>query len=161
MDRLWSPWRSEYIASAGNADASVCVFCKLRDENEHDEQNLVVLRAEHSFIALNRYPYTSGHMLIIPNEHIAEFHEVAKQVTDELMDLAKVAQRVLREVYQADGYNLGMNLGGAAGAGIADHLHLHILPRWSGDTNFMTTVAGARVLPEDLSTTYAKLRRRF
>lgn len=161
MDRLWSPWRSEYIASAGDADASVCVFCKLRDEPENDAANLVLHRASHSFVVLNRYPYISGHLLIVPYEHVGELDATAKAITDELMDLAKRSQTALREVYRPDGFNVGMNLGRSAGAGIAGHIHIHILPRWSGDTNFMTTVGETRVLPEDLATTYQKLRRGF
>jgi ATP adenylyltransferase len=161
LDRLWSPWRSEYIASAGDADPTVCVFCKLRDEPENDAANLVLHRASHNFVVLNRYPYISGHLLIVPYEHVGELDAAAKATTDELMDLAKRSQTALRGVYRPDGFNVGMNLGRSAGAGIADHIHIHILPRWSGDTNFMTTVAEARVLPEDLATTYQKLHDRF
>jgi ATP adenylyltransferase len=161
LDRLWSPWRSEYIASAGDADPSVCVFCKLRDDAENDAANFVLHRAAHNFIVLNRYPYISGHLLIVPYEHVGELDAAAKATTDELMDLTKRSQTALREVYRPDGFNVGMNLGRAAGAGIADHIHIHILPRWAGDTNFMTSVAEARVLPEDLSTTYEKLRGKF
>lgn len=161
MDRLWSPWRSEYIASAGDADPTACVFCKLRDEPENDAANFVVHRASHNFVALNRYPYISGHLLIVPYEHVGELDAAVKATTDELMDLTKRAQTALRELYRPDGFNVGMNLGRAAGAGIADHIHIHILPRWAGDTNFMTSVAEARVLPEDLATTYQKLRPVF
>lgn len=161
MDRLWSPWRSEYIASAGDADPSVCVFCQLRDEAENDAENFVLHRAAHNLVVLNRYPYTSGHLLIVPYEHVGELDTAAKATTDELMDLTKRSQTALREVYRPDGFNVGMNLGRAAGAGIADHIHIHILPRWAGDTNFMSSVAEARVLPEDLFTTYQKLHNRF
>lgn len=161
MDRLWSPWRSEYIASAGDADATVCIFCKLRAEPDNDAANFVLHRASHNFVVLNRYPYISGHLLIVPYEHVGELDAAAKATTDELMDLTKRSQTALREVYRPDGFNVGMNLGRSAGAGISDHIHIHILPRWSGDTNFMTTVAEARVLPEDLATTYEKLRREF
>ena len=161
MDRLWSPWRSEYIASAGDADATVCVFCKLRDEPDNDAANFVVKRASHNFVVLNRYPYISGHLLIVPYEHVPELDMAAKQTTDELMDLTKRSQTALREVYRPDGFNVGMNLGRSAGAGIADHIHIHILPRWSGDTNFMTSIGETRVLPEDLATTFGKLREKF
>jgi len=158
LDRLWSPWRSEYIASAGDADETVCIFCKLRDDPDSDESNFVVYRGSHNFVVLNRYPYISGHLLIVPYEHVGELDKAAKAITDELMDLAKQSQTALRAIYKPDGFNLGMNLGRAAGAGIENHIHLHFLPRWSGDTNFMTSVGEARVLPEDLSTTYGKLR---
>jgi ATP adenylyltransferase len=158
LDRLWSPWRSEYIASAGDTDEAVCIFCKLRDDPDNDESNFVVYRGSHNFVVLNRYPYISGHLLIVPYEHVGELDAAAKTTTDELIDLTKKCQTVLREVYQPDGFNVGMNLGRVAGAGIANHIHIHILPRWAGDTNFMTSVGETRVLSEDLSTTYGKLR---
>jgi ATP adenylyltransferase len=110
---------------------------------------------------LNLYPYITGHLMVVPYLHTSEFDSVAKPVSDEMMDLAKRAQAALRNVYSPSGFNMGMNLGSAAGAGIADHLHIHMLPRWSGDTNFMTTVGESRVIPEALEETYAKLRDRF
>ena len=162
MDRLWSPWRNKYVADNSAASAgSVCVFCEIQSDATKDEENFVVHRAQHNFIVLNIHPYTTGHLLIVPYEHIGQLDATRKQTTDELMDLAKRSQTVLQDVYQPRGFNLGMNLGAAAGAGIQDHLHLHIMPRWIGDTNFMTTVAETRVLPEDLSTTYKKLRDKF
>jgi len=130
-------------------------------EPEHDETNFVLHRGERAFVVLNLYPYISGHLMIVPYLHTSEFDSVPKEITDELMDLAKRAQTALREVYSPRGFNLGMNLGAAAGAGIVDHMHIHLLPRWGGDTNFMTTVAETRVLPESLETTYSKLRSRF
>ncbi len=160
LDRLWSPWRSDYIASAGG-DSTACVFCGLRDEPDHDEANFVLHRATNNFVVLNRYPYISGHLMIVPYEHLRELDAAEKATTDELMDLTKRSQTALREVYRPDGFNVGMNLGRAAGAGIADHIHIHILPRWAGDTNFMTTVGETRVLPEALATTYQKLRGKF
>lgn len=163
MDRLWSPWRSEYIASSGAAESESrsCVFCKLHADVNNDEANLVVYRASRSFIVLNRYPYISGHLLVVPNEHIGDLDAAAKETTDELMDMAKRSQTAIREAYQPEGFNIGMNLGHSAGAGIVDHIHMHILPRWTGDTNFMTTVNETRVLSEDLATTYQKLRAKF
>jgi len=161
LDRLWSPWRSEYIASAGDADASVCVFCKLRDQPANDEANFVLHRSSYNFVVLNRYPYVSGHLLIVPYEHVGDLDGAAKTTTDELMDLTKKGQTVIREVYQPDGFNVGMNLGRAAGAGIAGHIHIHILPRWAGDTNFMSTVGNTRVIPEALAVTYQKLVGKF
>jgi ATP adenylyltransferase len=128
---------------------------------EHDENNFVLHRATHGFVVLNLYPYITGHLLVVPYLHTGEFDSVPKEITDELMDLAKRSQTVLREVYAPLGFNVGMNLGAAAGAGIVDHMHIHILPRWSGDTNFMTTVAESRVIPEDLKTTYGKLLGKF
>ena len=137
------------------------MFCLIAEHPEDDETNFVLHRAQHAFVVLNLYPYISGHLMVVPYLHTGEFDSVAKEITDELMDLAKRAQTALREVYSPAGFNLGMNLGAAAGAGIADHLHIHLLPRWSGDTNFMTTVGESRVLPEDLPTTYSKLRSKF
>lgn len=162
MDRLWSPWRSEYIASgAADAEPGVCVFCKIQQHAENDESNFVVYRGQHAFIVLNRFPYTSGHLLIVPHEHIGELDSAPRTVTDEMMELTKRSQAALRDVYHPEGFNAGMNLGRAAGAGIADHIHIHILPRWIGDTNFMTATGNTRVLPEDLGTTYQKLRPKF
>ena len=162
LQRLWSPWRSEYIDSGGSDSKDIaCVFCYLRDRPDEDTQNYVLHRASSCFIVLNLYPYISGHLMIVPYDHVGELDAVSKDITDEMMDLTKRAQTALRKVYRPDGYNVGMNLGKAAGAGIADHIHIHLLPRWSGDTNFMTTVADTRVLPEDLATTYQKLRDKF
>ena len=161
MDRLWSPWRAKYIASGVDSQAETCVFCRIGEDVTNDEANYVVYRGEHNFVALNLYPYITGHLLVVPYQHIGDLQATSKHITDELMDLAKLAQKAIREVYSPHGFNLGMNLGGAAGAGIVDHIHLHILPRWGGDTNFMTTVAEARVLPESLETTYTKLRDRL
>ncbi|MFL6207646.1 MAG: HIT family protein [Pyrinomonadaceae bacterium] len=165
MDRLWTPWRYQYIKGAGadepTESAPACIFCALRDDEANDERNLVVHRARHNYIVLNRYPYTNGHILIIPYEHTSELDAVSKAATDELMDLAKQAQGILRAAYRPEGFNLGMNLGRAAGAGVADHIHLHVLPRWIGDANFMSNIGETRVLPEDLATTYEKLRGQF
>lgn len=163
MDRLWSPWRYEYITSGGNEkpEASDCIFCAISQNPATDEHNLVLHRAEHNYVVLNRYPYISGHLLIVPYAHLGEFDSAPKELTDEMMELTKCCQTALREVYRPEGYNIGMNLGRPAGAGIANHIHMHIMPRWAGDTNFMTTVAEARVIPEDLGITYQKLRQKL
>jgi ATP adenylyltransferase len=165
VDRLWTPWRYQYIKGTGTPDpqasAPACIFCTLRDDAEHDARNYVVHRGRANFIVLNLYPYTNGHLLVIPYEHAADLDAVAKETTDEMMDLAKQAQSILRAAYRPHGFNLGMNLGQAAGAGVAEHLHLHVLPRWSGDANFMTVAGETRVLPEDLATTYERLRGQF
>lgn len=163
MERLWSPWRHEYVAAPG-ADLSQggsCIFCEAQKNPAGDEQNLVLHRAAHNFVILNLYPYISGHMMIVPYAHLGELDLAPKETTDEMMDLAKRCQTVLREVYQPQGFNVGMNLGRAAGAGVAHHIHMHILPRWTGDTNFMSTIAETRVLSEDLPTTYRKLTGKF
>ena len=161
MDRLWSPWRARYIASGVDAQADGCVFCRMAGNPNDDESNFVVHRGTQAFIVLNLYPYVTGHMLVVPYLHTSEFDSIAKEITDEMMDLSKRAVAVLRDVYSPSAFNVGMNLGTAAGAGIADHVHIHVLPRWSGDTNFMTTVGDSRVIPEDLPTTYSKLKAKF
>ena len=161
MERLWSPWRSQYIASGVDSQSDECVFCRIAADPDQDATNFVLHRGEHAFVVLNLYPYITGHLMVVPYLHTSEFDAVAKEITDEMMDLTKRGQTVLREVYSPAGFNLGMNLGLAAGAGIADHLHIHLLPRWVGDTNFMTTVGDTRVLPEALELTYSKLRGKF
>ena len=161
MERLWSPWRSKYIASSVDSHSDECVFCRIAAQPDQDDTNFVLHRGEHAFIVLNLYPYISGHLMIVPYLHASELDAVAKEITDEMMDLTKRSQTALREVYSPSGFNLGMNLGSAAGAGIADHLHIHLLPRWTGDTNFMTSVGETRVLPEALELTYKKLRPKF
>jgi ATP adenylyltransferase len=137
------------------------VLCRIAANPDQDATNFVLHRSPHAFVVLNLYPYITGHLMVVPYLHTSEFDSVAKEITDEMMDLAKRAQAALREVYSPSGFNLGMNLGAAAGAGIADHIHIHLLPRWTGDTNFMTTVGDSRVIPEALETTYAKLRLKF
>ena len=163
MDRLWSPWRYDYIKSGSTEKSATpsCVFCAMLGSEGDDESKYIVHRAAHNFVVLNIYPYISGHLMIVPYLHTGEFDSMPKEISDELMDLTKRSQTALREVYSPAGFNMGMNLGAAAGAGITDHLHIHLLPRWAGDTNFMTTVAETRVLPEDLATTYSKLRPKF
>lgn len=164
MDRLWSPWRYDYIKSGSNEQAgqpNPCIFCALQQNPADDEKNFIVHRATHNFIVLNLYPYISGHLLIVPFAHLGELDDAPKETTDELMDLSKRCQTALREVYRPHGFNLGMNLGRSAGAGVAEHIHLHIMPRWTGDANFMSTIGETRVIPEDLSETYRKLRGRF
>jgi len=140
---------------------AICIFCAAQKNPAEDENNFVLHRGAHNFVILNLYPYITGHLMIAPFAHVGELDSAPKEVTDEMMDLAKHCETALRDVYHPDGFNLGMNLGRAGGAGIADHIHLHIMPRWAGDTNFMTTVGETRVLPEDLSTTYQKVREKF
>ena len=156
MDYLWTPWRYRYVTEARNTTG--CVFCDLPKANK-DEETLIVLRAENNFVILNRYPYTAGHIMVVPYTHTADFVGLDAATTAEMMMLAQRVQAALAAVYRPDGFNLGMNLGRSAGAGIAEHLHLHLLPRWNGDTNFMTTVGETRMEPEDLSTTYSKLHK--
>jgi ATP adenylyltransferase len=164
MDRLWSPWRYDYIKSGSSDEKDElpsCVFCALLEKEGDDESKFILHRAAHNFIVLNIYPYISGHLMIVPYAHLAELAAAPKETTDELMDLTKRSQSVLNEVYLPHGFNLGMNLGRAAGAGVAGHFHMHIMPRWTGDANFMSTIGETRVIPEDLTTTYRKLHGRF
>lgn len=155
MDRLWSPWRYRYVTSASPAGA--CIFCE-KSASREDAANYVVLRAARNFILLNLYPYTNGHLMIAPYEHVASLSEADPETLAEMMRLMVRAEQALRELYKPGGLNLGMNLGECAGAGVAGHIHMHVLPRWTGDASFMTTVGGTRVLPEDLPTTYARLK---
>jgi ATP adenylyltransferase len=156
MDYIWSPWRYRYVADASKDDR--CVFCDALAAND-DPQTLIVLRAKKSFIILNRYPYTSGHVMIVPYGHSADLGAMEPDVLGEMMVLAQRVQKALHENYHPEGYNLGMNLGRAAGAGITGHLHLHVLPRWIGDSSFMTVIGETRTEPEELTTTYERLRK--
>ena len=158
MDHLWSPWRYQYIASADKIDE--CVFCRINRE-QNDAENFVVHRARLNFIVLNLFPYTSGHLMIVPYEHKASLVDFDTATTTEMLELAKRSQLALEAEYHPDGFNIGMNLGSSAGAGVADHLHLHVVPRWSGDANFVSIVGETRVLPEDLATTLARLSKHF
>ena len=162
MDILWSPWRYDYIKSSDNkAEKNGCVFCDILKNPASDDDKFILHRAGFNFIILNIYPYTSGHLMIVPYAHLSDLAQADKHTTDEMMDLAKHCQIILREIYQPDGINLGMNFGKAAGAGIAEHFHMHILPRWIGDANFMTSIGETRMIPEDLKMTYAKLKEKF
>lgn len=155
MEFLWTPWRYTYMASAGKNDG--CIFCDAL--NAGDEKARIVFRGELNFIILNTFPYTSGHVMIVPYAHVADLAECSPDTLAEMMRLAQRVQVALTASYKPDGFNLGMNLGRSAGAGVAGHLHMHVLPRWTGDANFMTTVGETRVVPEDLDLTYTKLRQ--
>lgn len=155
MDRLWTPWRYQYITKS--SPASGCIFCAKPAAGD-DEAQFIVHRATHNYVLLNLFPYTSGHLMIAPYEHVDSLAAAAEATALEMMQLARKAERVLRAVYNCPGMNLGMNLGESAGAGVAGHIHLHVVPRWPGDANFMTTTAETRVLPEDLSVTLGRVR---
>ena len=159
MEHLWTPWRSTYMKA--KKDFGFCVFCHAGSANSDDEENLVVLRARFSFIILNRYPYTTGHLMIAPFQHAARLQEIAEETALEMMQLARRAEAVIQQAYNPDGLNIGLNLGEAAGAGIEQHLHLHALPRWKGDANFMTSIGETRIIPELLVDTYKKLKTGF
>ena len=161
MDRLWSPWRYRYVSHV--ADDSGCVFCDKAPSGDpvRDKENLILWRGHHSYALLNLYPYTTGHLMVTPYAHVAELSAVSTEALAEMMNLAQRAEQILKQVYRCDGLNVGMNLGRAAGAGIAAHVHLHVLPRWFADANFMTTIGESRVIPEDLETTWGKLQPLF
>ena len=160
MDYLWSPWRFNYVSQANTTGG--CVFCeKAAAQPSHDRENLLLYRARSNFVLLNLYPYTTGHSMVIPYAHVASLEEVEPATLAEMMELARRLEVALRDCYHPEGYNLGINQGKCAGAGVADHLHLHLLPRWTGDSSFMTTVGETRILPQDLLTTYDKLAPYF
>lgn len=156
---MWSPWRSTYVAEAANREPSegASLFSSLLHE-EQDEENLILWRGDEVFVIMNRYPYNSGHLLIVPYREVAEYDHLEASEQSAIATAIDRCMGWLREAVSPDGFNVGMNLGRAGGAGIPEHLHLHVLPRWEGDTNFMPTTADTKLLSEDLQTTYAKLR---
>ncbi len=158
MDRLYSPWRLSYVTTASEPVAG-CIFCRAVATDQVDP--LVVARGGSAFVILNLYPYNSGHLMVVPNRHVASLAEVSAAERAELMDLTARAELAVTEVYRPQGINIGVNLGQAAGAGIADHLHVHVVPRWTGDTNFMSVVGNVRVLPEEVPASVERLRPVF
>jgi len=156
MDRLWTPWRYQYITKS-LPESQQCIFCAKAAENA-DAENFILFRGRANFALLNIYPYNNGHFMIAPFQHVANLEDAPEETAVEMMRLARHGADVLRRVYRPDGINLGMNLGMCAGAGVAGHIHLHVLPRWAGDTSFMTTVGETRVVPEELLSTWKKLR---
>jgi ATP adenylyltransferase len=154
VDHLWSPWRYRYV-TAGKQPAG-CIFCAMAAGSD-DASALVVHRAQFNFVVLNRFPYTSGHLMVVPYVHTSTLEATEPAALTELILLSRLAERHLRAAYRCSGLNLGFNIGESAGAGVAQHIHFHVLPRWAGDANFMTAVGETRVMPEDLSETYRKL----
>ncbi len=157
MDYIFTPWRYAYISSAGKTTG--CIFCK--SAKRDDREALIAYRGEHNYVILNAFPYTSGHVMIVPYEHLDELQKLPAAAAAEMMSLSQRVERALRAAYKPEGINLGMNIGAAAGAGVAGHIHMHVLPRWVADSNFMTTVGETRVVPEDLRTTWEKLRKQL
>ena len=158
MDYLWTPWRYQYMKEAASGEPPECFLCDAAARKD-DENTLIVYRGPKTFIILNRFPYTSAHTMIVPYAHIGDLSDSEPAALDEMMRLARRLERVYRENYRPDGMNIGMNLGRAAGAGVAGHIHMHVLPRWFGDSNFMTVAGETRVHPEDLQTSYERLRK--
>jgi ATP adenylyltransferase len=157
MNHIWSPWRMEYIE---NSKEDGCIFCSAQGK-EDSAKNLIAFRGELSYVILNRYPYTSGHLMVVPFEHKANLEELDPPTRAEMMELTTRCITVLRKVYNPEAFNVGVNVGEAAGAGVKEHVHMHIVPRWSGDTNFMSTIGETRVLPESLEDTYQRMRSGF
>lgn len=156
-DQLWAPWRLEYIESADKQ--SSCIFCDFPAMGEaHDAQNLILHRSEHAFVILNAFPYSNGHLMVVPFRHTSTFEEFTDPELLDVMRLNRLSLSLLKSAFHPDGFNLGVNMGRAAGAGIEQHLHWHIVPRWSGDTNFMPVLADVRVIPQSLAVTYARLK---
>jgi ATP adenylyltransferase len=160
FERLWTPWRMEYIKSAGGADQQGCIFCDLPGREE-DEKNLILDRSEKAFVILNAFPYNAGHLMVAPFRHVGELEDVSEQELADLDALLQRSIRALKEEYAPHGFNIGMNLGRVAGAGIPDHVHWHVVPRWNGDTNFMPVVGQTKVLPELLEESFQRLSARL
>ena len=158
MDFLFTPWRYAFVTSADKA--SGCLFCEVLRAGD-DEKTFIVHRDKHCFIILNAYPYTSGHVMVVPYQHTDRLQALSPEAAHEMMDLTQRMESILRDLYHPDGLNVGMNLGKAAGAGIAGHIHMHVLPRWVADASFMSVIGETRVLPEELPTTYQRIKARF
>jgi ATP adenylyltransferase len=158
VDYLWTPWRYAYVSTADKAPE--CVFCHLLNMGD-DEKALIVHRGQHNFVVLNSFPYTSGHVMVVPYQHLDRLTKVSAETLNELTELTQRLEGILFETYRPDGVNVGMNIGKAAGAGVAGHVHMHVLPRWVADANFISVVGETRILPELLSTTYARLKEKL
>jgi ATP adenylyltransferase len=155
MDYLWTPWRYAYVTSGGQTTG--CLFCDLPNAGD-DARTRIVYRAEYCYIVLNTFPYTPGHVMVVPFAHLDQLRKLPAEPAREMMHLSQKVEGVLRQLYTPDGVNLGMNIGKAAGAGVAGHLHMHVLPRWVADANFVSVVGETRILPESLEVTYARMK---
>ena len=155
MDYLWTPWRYAYVTIAEKI--SGCVFCDLLQAGD-DQKARIVVRGKYNFVILNTFPYTSGHIMVVPYAHLDELRKLPTEAAHEMMDLSQRLESILRQLYSPNGINLGMNIGQAAGAGVAGHIHMHMLPRWIADSNFMTVVGESRILPESLDMTYQRIK---
>lgn len=159
-ERIWAPWRLEYVKDASKDSAQECIFCA-KPAQDDDEANLIVHRGELCFVILNLFPYTNGHLMVAPYEHVASLPELGEGTVAEMMALTQRAMTVLEGVYEPHGYNVGFNQGRVAGAGVEHHIHMHVVPRWGGDTNFMPVLADTRVMPQSLGDSYRALRGSF
>jgi ATP adenylyltransferase len=158
--RIWAPWRLEYVADAAKDIEEDCIFCAKPAQGD-DEANLIVHRGELCFVLLNLFPYTNGHLMIAPFQHLARLQDLAPATVAEMMDLAQRAMNRLEQVYEPHGYNVGFNQGRVAGAGFEHHIHMHVVPRWGGDTNFMPVIADTKVMPQSLEQSYETLKDAF
>jgi ATP adenylyltransferase len=158
--RIWAPWRLAYVKDASKDSAEECIFCAKPAEDD-DEANLIVHRGDRCFVILNLYPYTNGHLMIAPYEHLATLPALGSETVAEMMALSQRAMTILEESYQPHGYNVGFNQGRVAGAGVEHHIHMHVVPRWGGDTNFMPVLADTRVMPQTLEQSYEALKGKF
>jgi ATP adenylyltransferase len=160
--RIWAPWRLKYVKGAKDDADGECIFCTRPSEGEeHDEENLIVHRGERCFVILNKFPYTNGHLMIAPYAHLAALPDLDADTVGELMALAQRGMTILKDTYSPQGYNVGFNQGRVAGAGVEHHIHMHVVPRWGGDTNFMPVLADTRVMPQSLEESYAALAGSF
>ncbi len=158
LDILWAPWRMKYVKYAAiRKPIEECIFCKARDEVGKERENLVLFRAKYCLVMLNLFPYNTGHLMIAPYRHVPSLEQLSNEELTELMVLTKRCLKMLREAYKPDGFNIGINIGRVAGAGFEEHVHIHVVPRWNGDTNFMPVIAGTKVIPESVLDTYDTL----
>lgn len=159
MDNLWAGWRSQYVDSANDEFAdNTCILCKIKDS---EVDSMVLKKYNHVFVVMNAYPYVNGHVMVVPNEHKKSITDMSNEEANELMEVTQKTVEVIEKTYKPQGINMGANIGKAAGAGVPDHFHMHVLPRWSGDTNFTTSIANTRILPEPLEDSYKKLKENW
>lgn len=157
MDTLWAPWRMEYILRAKDEKPEPCIFCS-RIEQHADKENLILHRSRHAFIIMNRFPYNNGHLMVVPYQHTGNILNLNREEGEDMLELIQLSVEALNRVMQPHGFNIGMNLGKVAGAGVDDHVHFHIVPRWNGDTNFMPVISDTKVVSEALDKTYNKIK---
>jgi ATP adenylyltransferase len=158
MEQLWAPWRMQYISKANEVAGEGCIFCVFPAE-KNDEERLILHRGERAYLILNAYPYSNGHLMVTPYRHTADLNDLDDAEMLEMMALTRMAVNLLKKAFRPDGFNIGINMGRVAGAGIADHVHIHVVPRWSGDTNFMPVLGDVRVIPESLQAVYGALKQ--
>ncbi len=159
MEKLWAPWRYEYIKKIVSENQDICLFCKIVSES-NDEKNLIVYRGKKAYIMLNRYPYNNGHLMVIPYNHFSEINVLSDEEMLEMMKLLALSVKILKDKFSSDGFNIGINLGKIAGAGI-DHIHIHIVPRWNGDTNFMPVLGDTKLISQSLEESWKILKSEF